>query len=73
MDERREKGICFNCDNKYSKGNKCNENKLFYIDCGEEEDRVPKPTMLASFNIVKVVSLHQWCWLQKGMVYGISV
>ena len=23
--ERREKGVCFNCDNKYSKGHKCNE------------------------------------------------
>ena len=39
LDERREKGLCFNCDNKYSKGHKCNENKLFYIDCEEEEPK----------------------------------
>ena len=39
MDERREKGLCFNCDNKYSKGHKCSEKKLFYIDCEDEEDR----------------------------------
>jgi hypothetical protein len=38
MDETREKGLCFNCDNKYSKGHKCGEKKLFYIDCEEEED-----------------------------------
>jgi hypothetical protein len=44
MDERREKGLCFNCDSKYSKGHKCGEKKLFYIDCEEEEDSVPKPT-----------------------------
>ena len=25
LDERRAKGLCFNCDNKYSKGHKCNE------------------------------------------------
>ena len=37
--ERREKWLCFNCDNKYSKGHKCNENKLFYIDCEEEEPK----------------------------------
>ena len=37
MDERRAKGICFNCDNKYSKGHKCGEKKLFYINCEEEE------------------------------------
>ena len=27
LDERRAKGLCFNCDNKYSKGHKCNEKK----------------------------------------------
>jgi len=36
MDERREKGSYFNCD-KYSKGHKCGENKLFYMDHEEEE------------------------------------
>ena len=36
LDERRAKGLCFNCDNKYSKGHKCGEKKLFYIDCEEE-------------------------------------
>ena len=39
MDERRAKGLCFICDNKYSKGHKCGEKKLFYIDCEEEEDQ----------------------------------
>ena len=37
IDETISKGLCFNCDSKYSKGHKCNENKLFYIDCEEEE------------------------------------
>ena len=37
LDERREKILSFNCDNKYSKGHKCNETKLFYTDCEEEE------------------------------------
>jgi hypothetical protein len=44
MDERREKGLCFNCDNKYSKGHKCGERKLFYIDCEEEEDQELEPS-----------------------------
>jgi hypothetical protein len=43
MDERREKGLCFNCDNKYYNGNKCGENKLFYIYCEEEEDHKLEP------------------------------
>ena len=40
LDERREKLLCFNRDNKYSKGHKCSEKKLFYIlDCEEEEPK----------------------------------
>jgi hypothetical protein len=38
LEERKEKGLCFNCDSKYSKGHKCGEKKLFYIDCEEEEE-----------------------------------
>ena len=35
MDDIREKGLCFNCESKYSKGHTCNEKKLFYIYCEE--------------------------------------
>jgi hypothetical protein len=37
LEERKEKGLCFNCDSKYNKGHKCGEKKLLYIDCEEEE------------------------------------
>ena len=37
MDERRSKGLCFNCYRKYSKGHKCGEKKLFYIHFEEDE------------------------------------
>jgi hypothetical protein len=39
LEERRTKGLCFNCDNKYSKGHKCGEKKSFYMGYEEEEDR----------------------------------
>ena len=32
IEEKREKGLCFNCDSKYSRGHKCSEKKLFYIE-----------------------------------------
>jgi hypothetical protein len=44
LEERKEKGLCFNCDSKYSKGHKCGENKLFYIDCEEEEEQEQEPS-----------------------------
>ena len=38
LEEKRARGLCYSCDNKYTKGHKCIENKLFYIDCEEEEE-----------------------------------
>ena len=39
MDGRRSKGLCFNCDKKYSKGHNCDEKKLFSIDYEEDEEK----------------------------------
>jgi len=39
LEEKREKGICYSCDRKYTKGHKCAKKKLFYIDCEEEEEK----------------------------------
>jgi hypothetical protein len=44
MDERRAKELCFNCDNKYNKGHKCDKKKLFYIECEEEEHQELVPS-----------------------------
>jgi hypothetical protein len=44
LEEIKEKGLCFNCDIKYSKGHKCGEKKLFYIDCEEEEEQEQEPS-----------------------------
>jgi len=32
LEEKRAKGICYNCDRKYTKGHKCAKKKLIYID-----------------------------------------
>ena len=39
LEEKRVKGLCYSCDSKYTKGHKCAEKKLFYIDCEEEEEK----------------------------------
>ena len=39
LEEKRAKGLCYSCDRKYTKGHKCAEKKLFYIDCEEEEEK----------------------------------
>ena len=38
LEEKMEKGIFYNCYRKYTKGHRCAENKLFYIDFEEEEN-----------------------------------
>ena len=38
LDAKRAKGLCYKCNSKWTRGHKCEENKLFIIeDCGEEE------------------------------------
>ena len=62
LEERRAKGLCFNCDSKYSKGHKCGEKKLFYIDCeGEEvEDQEPSQTEeIEDITQEEIFSLYQ--------------
>ena len=44
LEERKEKGLCFNCDSKYSEGHKCGKKKLFYIDCEGEEEQEQEPS-----------------------------
>eukprot|EP00253_Pinus_taeda_P004574 PITA_04574 len=39
LEEKREKGLYYSCDSKYTKGHKCVEKKLFYVDCEEEEEK----------------------------------
>ena len=36
--KKKEKGLCYSCDGKYTKGHKCVEKKLFYIYCEEKEE-----------------------------------
>ena len=38
IEKKREKGLCFNCDRKYSQGHKFSEKKLFYIEGTSEEE-----------------------------------
>ena len=38
LEENIEKGLCYSCDIKYTKGHKLVEKKFFYIDCEEEEE-----------------------------------
>ena len=39
LEEKREKGLYYNCDNKCTKGHKCAEKKLFYIEYEEDEEK----------------------------------
>ena len=64
LEERRAKGLCFNCDSKYSKGHKCGEKKLFYIDYEweEAEDQEPSQTKeieeITQEEITPTISCH---------------
>jgi hypothetical protein len=56
LEERKTKGLCFNCDNKCNKGHKCGENKLFYIDCEEEEEQELEQELSQDENVEAISS-----------------
>jgi hypothetical protein len=58
LEERKEKGLFFNCDNKYSKGHKCGEKKLFYIDCEEEEEEEQEPSQYENVEAISSEELN---------------
>jgi hypothetical protein len=81
LEERKEKGLCFNCDSKYSKGHKCGENKLFYIDCKEEEEQEQEPSQdenvetISSEELTPTISCNaKWLIVYdmtpRGGIYG---
>lgn len=37
MNSRREKGLCYNCDEKYTLGHKCKD-RVYYMEINEEEE-----------------------------------
>jgi len=39
LEEKTVKGLCYSSDSRYTKGHKCAEKKLFYIDYEEEEEK----------------------------------
>jgi hypothetical protein len=72
LEERKEKGLCFNCDNKYSKGHKCGEKKLFYIDCEEEEEQEQEQEPSQDENVEAISSEELTPRISCNALAGIS-
>jgi hypothetical protein len=72
LEERKAKGLCFNCDNKYSKGQKCGEKKLFYIDCEEEEEQEQEQEPSQEENVEAISSEELTPTISCNALAGIS-
>jgi hypothetical protein len=70
LEERKAKGVCFNCDSKYSKGHKCGEKNLFYIDCEEEEEQEQEPSQ--DENVEEILSEELTPTISCNALAGIS-
>jgi hypothetical protein len=70
LEERKEKGLCFNYDSKYSKGHKCGEKKLFCIDCEEEEEKEQEPSQYE--NVEAISSGELTPTISSNALAGIS-
>lgn len=58
LNERRDKELCFNCDEKFGLGHRCKH--LFYLEGVSEEEEVEEPTVdeEEEINSPLEVSLH---------------
>ena len=72
LEERKAKGLFFNCDSKYTKGHKCGEKKLFYIDCEDEEEQEQEPSQDEN---LEAISSKSWLpqyrvmhWLELALL-----
>ena len=72
LEARKAKGLCFNCDNKYNKGHKCGEKKLFYIDCEEEEAQEQEQEPSQDENIEAISSKELTPMISCNALAGIS-
>jgi hypothetical protein len=72
LEERKAKGLCFNCDSKYSKGHKCGEKKLFYIDCEDEEEQEQEQEPSQDENVEVVSSEELTATISCNALNGIS-
>jgi carbamoylphosphate synthase small subunit len=72
LEERKAKGLCFNCDIKYNKGHKCGEKKLFYIDCEEEEEEEEEEEPSQDENVEAISSEELTPTISCNALAGIS-
>ena len=61
LGEKRAKGLCHNCDRKYTKGHKCAEKKLFYIDCEEEEKNEEETSKVEDIHQEETLKEEEMC------------
>ncbi|KAK0608486.1 hypothetical protein LWI29_031439 [Acer saccharum] len=52
IEERKRKGLCFSCDEKWNLGHKCKTPKLFYIEAEYDEVEVEPPDGEISLNAI---------------------
>jgi hypothetical protein len=64
MDDRRRQGLCFNCNEKYSRGHNRVCQRLFFLDIAEEDDSDEIAPVQASD--APLISLHAIAGVRLG-------
>ena len=55
MDDRRAKGLCFNCDEKFVRGHRCK--RLFYIQSVDDEEEPITDAQEAKISLLAVTGI----------------
>lgn len=60
FDDRRAKGLCFGCDEKYFRGHICKKKQLFMIDIEDDEEEFVEDKQEMAPDDVKRSSISQY-------------
>jgi hypothetical protein len=68
MDDRRAKGLCFNCDEKFVRGHRCK--RLFYIQSADDEEEPVTDAQEAKISLLAVTGIPTSDTMQVSLRVG---
>ncbi|KAK1695119.1 hypothetical protein QYE76_011816 [Lolium multiflorum] len=68
MDDRRAKGLCFNCDEKFVRGHRCK--RLFYIQSADDEEEPVTDAQEAKISLLAVTGIPTSDTMQVSICVG---
>lgn len=68
MQERRAQGVCYNCDEKYVFGHKCQPKKFLLLLCDDEPENADSTLLITELSSTKELASHETKLIQLSII-----